>query len=44
MSVIDISCPDCGAVAAVGKLAIGQYRCEGCQREFTPDELAPGGG
>lgn len=42
MSVVDISCPECDAVAAVRKLSLGRYRCDDCQREFTPDELNPG--
>lgn len=40
-SVVDISCPDCGATAAVAKLAIDRYRCGECGGEFGPDDVLP---
>ena len=40
--VRDITCPSCGSTTQLGKLAVGQYHCEACGREFTPEDVLPG--
>lgn len=41
MSVIDISCPDCGRTGSVRKEQIGTYRCTECGLAFDHEDLDP---
>lgn len=41
VTVIDISCPDCGATDAVAKVRIGRYRCAACGHGFDHADLDP---
>jgi len=37
--VVDIACPACGAVEAVRKEGLAEYRCEACGETFTATDL-----
>lgn len=39
MAVVEIRCPSCGELDAVVKVAVGQYRCEDCGREFAVEAV-----
>jgi|GEM_PF-1791257 len=41
VSVIDISCPECGSTGSVRKERIGTYRCTECGFEFDHEDLDP---
>ena len=40
--VVDIACPACRETTNVWKVALGEYRCAACGREFTSEDVLPG--
>jgi len=39
--VVDIACPECGEIAAVRKVGIGQYECGECGASFDETDVRP---